>query len=425
MPPTPEHRPGDCSWSAAEVGSTGAAPAAGTRVTRWALLVAVVVVALNQRPALVGVAPVLGALRADTGLSSTLGGLLTSLPVLCFGAFAPVAPRLARKVGLETAVAASLVLLTVGTALRLLDPVAALYGGTVVAGGAIAIANVLVPAYVKREFAEPGLVMGVYSAALNVGAGVAAAFTVPLGTALGLDWRGALALWGVLAVLALAVWLPVAGTGRAARGAVAAPGGSWGLLRHGLARRVTLFLGMQSTQFYALAAWLPTLLADAGLPVAEGGLLLALTTVTGAVGAFLGPTVAGRLQLRGRGQRPLVVIALTCYAVGLGGLLLLPTTGTVVWVSLFGVAQGGGFALGLTLVVLRSATPLTAARLGGVAQCLGYLVAAAGPVVLGALHDATGGWSWSIGVLLVLLLPMAWAGWGAARDVVLPEPSRA
>ncbi|SDP62988.1 MFS transporter, CP family, cyanate transporter [Klenkia soli] len=407
------------------MGSTGAAPAAGTRVTRWALLVAVVVVALNQRPALVGVAPVLGALRADTGLSSTLGGLLTSLPVLCFGAFAPVAPRLARKVGLETAVAASLVLLTVGTALRLLDPVAALYGGTVVAGGAIAIANVLVPAYVKREFAEPGLVMGVYSAALNVGAGVAAAFTVPLGTALGLDWRGALALWGVLAVLALAVWLPVAGTGRAARGAVAAPGGSWGLLRHGLARRVTLFLGMQSTQFYALAAWLPTLLADAGLPVAEGGLLLALTTVTGAVGAFLGPTVAGRLQLRGRGQRPLVVIALTCYAVGLGGLLLLPTTGTVVWVSLFGVAQGGGFALGLTLVVLRSATPLTAARLGGVAQCLGYLVAAAGPVVLGALHDATGGWSWSIGVLLVLLLPMAWAGWGAARDVVLPEPSRA
>ncbi|MFC7575542.1 hypothetical protein ACFQX8_26230 [Klenkia terrae] len=95
--------------------------------------------------------------------------------------------------------------------------------------------------------------------------------------------------------------------------------------------------------------------------------------------------------------------------------------------SLFGVAQGGGFALALTLIVLRSATPLTAARLGGVAQCLGYLVAATGPVVLGALHDLTGGWSWSLGLLLVLLVPMAWAGWGrpatsSCRSRRGPEP---
>ncbi|MCO7220699.1 MFS transporter [Klenkia sp. PcliD-1-E] len=274
--------------------------AQATRGRLLLVVVAVVVVALNQRPAVVGVAPVLGQLRADTGLSSALAGLLTALPVLCFGVFAPVAPQLARRVGLGTAVAASLVLLAAGTALRLLPPVVALYAGTVVAGGAIAVANVLVPAYVKREFAEPGLVMGVYSAALNVGAALAAGLTVPIGAALGWDWRGALAVWGLLAVLALAVWLPVAGTGRVAR--VGAPGPSWGLLRHGLAWRVTLFLGMQSTQFYGLSAWLPTLLVDAGLPAAEAGLLLAVATVTGAVGAFLGPTLAGRLQVRGGGS---------------------------------------------------------------------------------------------------------------------------
>ncbi|MEI4270257.1 MFS transporter [Klenkia sp. LSe6-5] len=385
------------------------------------VMVAVVVVALNQRPALVGVAPVLGDLRADTGLSSALAGLLTSLPVLCFGAFAPLAPRLARRMGLETAVAVSLVLLAAGTAVRLLHPVAALFSGTLVAGAAIAVANVLVPAYVKREFIDPGLPMGGYSAALNVGAALAAGLTLPLGAALGLDWRGALALWGALAVVALAVWLPVAGTGRLARGAVAAPGGSWGLLRHATARKATVFLGMQSIQFYGLSAWLPTLLADAGLTRAQGGVQLAVVTATGAVGAFLGPTLAGRLQQRGHGQRSLVAAAVGCYLVGLGGLLLAPTTATTLWVSVFGLAQGGGFALGLTLVVLRSATPLTAARLGGVAQCLGYLVAATGPVLLGALHDATGGWSWSVGLLVALLVPMVWAGWGAARDVVLPE----
>src|SRR3954469_10509253 len=279
------------------------------------LVAAIVVVALNQRPAVVGVAPVLSELRADTGLTSTLAGLLTTLPVLCFGAFAPVAPRLARRIGLETAVAASLVLLAVGIALRLLTPVALLYAGSLVAGAAIAIANVLMPAYVKREFARPGAVMGVYSASLNLGAAAAAGLTVPIGVALGADWRVALASWLVLAVAALVLWLPVAGV----RGTRAVPeeSGSWSLLRAPLARQVTAFLGLQSVQFYSIAAWLPTLLADAGVPVGEGGFLLAVSNVTGAAGALLAPAVAGRM----RAQRPLVVVVLAAYVIGLGGLL--------------------------------------------------------------------------------------------------------
>jgi len=377
------------------------------------LVVAIVAVALNQRPAVVGVAPVLGDLRADTGLSSTLAGLLTTLPVLCFGAFAPVAPRLARRIGLETAVAASLLLLAGGIALRLLTPVALLYAGSLVAGAAIAIANVLMPAYVKREFARPGAVMGVYSASLNIGAAAAAGLTVPIGLALDVGWRGALASWLVLALVALVLWLPVAGV----RGTRSAPDGvgSWSLLREPLARQVTAFLGLQSVQFYSIAAWLPTLLADAGVPVREGGLLLALSNAAGAAGALLAPAVAGRM----RTQRPLVLAVLVAYVVGLGGLLLTPDAGTFGWVAAFGLAQGGGFALALTLVVLRSATPLVAARLGGVAQCGGYLVAAAGPVVLGALHDATDGWHWPLVLLLGVLLPMGRTGWGAARDAVL------
>ncbi|WP_216870880.1 CynX/NimT family MFS transporter [Modestobacter excelsi] len=377
------------------------------------LVVAIVVVALNQRPAVVGVAPVLTDLRADTGLSSALAGLLTTLPVLCFGAFAPVAPRLARRIGLETAVAVSLLLLVAGIALRLLSPVWLLYGGSLVAGAAIAIANVLMPAYVKREFARPGAVMGAYSASLNVGAAAAAGLTVPIGLALGAGWRVALASWLVLALAAVVLWVPVAGV----RGTRTAPddAGSWSLLRRPLARQVTAFLGLQSVQFYSVAAWLPTLLADAGVPVGEGGLLLAASNVVGAVGALLAPAVAGRM----RTQRPLVVAVLVAYVGGLTGLLVAPDSGTVVWVALFGLAQGSGFALALTLIVLRSATPLVAARLGGVAQCVGYLVAAAGPVVLGALHDATGDWGWPLGLLLVLLVPMGLVGWGASRDAVL------
>ena len=393
--------------------SDGAQQGARRRGGLVLLVAAIVVVALNQRPAVVAVAPVLRDLRADTGLSSALGGLLTTLPVLCFGAFAPLAPRLARRIGLETAVAASLVLLAGGIALRLLPPVALLYAGSLVAGAAIAVANVLMPAYVKREFDRPGPVMGAYSASLNIGAAAAAGLTVPIGLALHAGWRIALASWLVLAVLALALWLPVAGV----RGTRSAPdtGGSWSLLRRPLARQVTAFLGLQSVQFYSVSAWLPSLLADAGVPVGRGGLLLAVSNVVGAGGALLAPAVAGRM----RTQRPLVVAVLCAFVVGLGGLLASPGSGTVVWVAFFGLAQGSGFALGLTLIVLRSATPLVAARLGGVAQCVGYLVAASGPVLLGALHDATGGWHWPIVLLLVVLVPMAWAGWGAARNAVL------
>lgn len=397
----------------------------GTARSRWAALLfvaAVVAVALNQRPAVVAVAPVLGDLRADTGLSPAMAGLLTTLPVLCFGAFAPFAPRLARRLGLEAAVAASLLVLAAGIALRLLPPVALLYAGSLLAGAAIAVANVLMPAYVKREATRPGMVMGLYSAALNVGAAVGAAATVPLASALGWGWRGGLAAWLGLALAALALWLPVAGTGRAGRpGPGEMPGGgSWSLLRQPLARRVTLFIGLQSVQFYSIGAWLPTLLADAGVPVSEGGLLLGLSNAAGALGALLAPAQAGRM----RGQRPLVLAVLGVYVVGLGGLLLVPGQGTLVWVAAFGLAQGSGFALALTLIVLRSPTPLTAARLGGVAQCLGYLLAAAGPLVLGALYDLTGGWTGPLLLLLAALGPMTWAGWGAARNAVLAPAER-
>ena len=392
-----------------------------SRAATVAVLVAVVAVALNQRPAVVSVAPVLRDLRADTGLSSGLAGLLTTVPVLCFGAFAPAGPRLARRVALEAAVALSLVLMAGGIALRLLPPVPLLYAGSLVAGAAIALANVLVPAYVKREFLRPGPAMGMYSAALNVGAAAGAALTVPLGNALGLSWRGALGMWLVLALAALALWLPVAGTGKAHRLARRdlPTGGSWSLLRKPLAWQVTGFLGLQSVQFYSVVAWLPTLLADAGVPVSEGGLYLGLSNVVGAVAALLSPPLAGRM----RNQRPLVVVVVAVFAIGLGGLMLWPGSGTLIWVAAFGVAQGGGFALALTLIVLRSDTPLTAARLGGVAQCLGYLIAAGGPFVLGWLQDLTGSWTWPMALLILVLVPMGWLGWGAARDAVLSSES--
>ncbi len=180
---------------------------------------------------------------------------------------------------------------------------------------------------------------------------------------------------------------------------------------------MTGYLALQSFQFYSYAAWLPTLLGDEGISASTAGYMLMLTNLTGAAGALVLPSFIKRL----RTQRMPVVAVASFYFVSLLGLLIAPDAGAWVWVCLYGVAQGSGFSLALTLMVLRSPDSAVAARLSGVAQLIGYLVAATGPVLLGFVHDLTGGWEWPIVVLLVLLAPMLWLGLGAGRNILLGD----
>ncbi|GAB2907699.1 MFS transporter [Rhodococcus aerolatus] len=400
-------------------------------MSRWRVL-AVVLVALNLRPAIVALGPVLETIRADTGLSATLAGLLATLGVLCLGLFSPLGPVLARRVGLEVAVALGLVVIAGALLLRLATPVLLLFVGTALAGAGIAVCNVLIPALIKRDAPSPGPITGVYSSALNVGAGLSAGLTVPLMLALGLGWRTALASWALLAGVGLLAWAPLVRSARARReererGVSAADLaadrdlGQLALLRDPLARRVVLFLGLQSVEFYSFAAWFPTLLQSDGVDPGRAGTLLAVSNVLGAVGAVVVPSLAGRFAT----QRPLVAIVGVAYVVSLVGLVVAPAAGALAWAAVFGAAQGAGFALGLTLVVLRSPDPAVAAVLSSVAQLGGYVIASAGPVVLGAVHDATGGWTVPVLILLALVAPMLWAGHGAGRVAHVQHPHRA
>ncbi|MFB7496743.1 MFS transporter [Streptomyces sp. NPDC056161] len=183
--------------------------ARGRRRAAWAVGAGVVVLALNLRPALVAVSPLVPAIGRDTGLSSSAISLLTSLPLLCFGLLSPLSPRLGRRVGMERALLIAMVLVLVGTSVRVVPDIAALFGGTVVIGAGIAIGNVLLPGLIKRDFpTRVGLMMGVYAMTLFTGPAVAAGVTVPLQHLTGLGWRAVLACWGALAVLAVIVWLP-------------------------------------------------------------------------------------------------------------------------------------------------------------------------------------------------------------------------
>jgi len=392
MPPRPTTRPG---------------------ARRDVLLLGAVVAlfSLNLRPALVAIGPLAPQLRDDTGLSAAATSVLTTLPLVCFGLFATLSSRLGRRVGLERALLAALLLLIVGTALRLVSPAAALFVGSAAAGAGIAIANVLLPAVVKRDFPHhTGPMMAVYSVALNGGAALAAGLTVPLQDALGLSWRTALAGWGLLAVVTAVLWLPRARTRPPAP--VAASSHARGVWRSPVAWAVALFMGLQSLEFYALSAWLPTLLRDDGMSAASAGLMLSLMSAAGIVASLIVPVVAAR-SVR---QRGLALVGVGGFLLGLVGLLIAPADGALAWVVLLGIGQGTGISLALTLFVLRTRTAEAAGELSGMAQTVGYLIAAGGPLAAGALHDLSGGWTVPVVALLVLLVGLAVAGVRAGED---------
>jgi MFS transporter, CP family, cyanate transporter len=353
----------------------------------WPQLVVLVAVALNLRPTLASVPPVLDTIQADLGLSATGAGLLTALPVVCMGVFAPVGAALARRVGREAAVAWALALVAAGTLVRGLDAAAlTLYGGTLVAGIGIALGGALLPGVVKAWFpARAGTVTGLYTAGLVTGAMVAAAATVPLMQALGLGWPAGIAAWGLLAAAALAAWLPVtrrlwAGASPATPGRVRLPWGS------GVAWRVTLYMGSQSLLYYASLTWLSPLFVAAGWTAGRAGLLLGLFSFTQIFSALAVPALADRTG----DHRPWVALCVGLATVMLAAFALVPTAAPWLWAALLGLGVGGMFALALTLLVKLASSPAAAARLSGMALLVGYLLAATGPVLAGALYDAVG-----------------------------------
>jgi CP family cyanate transporter-like MFS transporter len=383
--------------------STRSQPATGHG--RWRLLLVVVAVAVNLRPAIAAVPPVLGAIRSDLGLSATGAGLLTALPVVCMGLFAPVGAALGRRVGREAAVSCALALVGCGTLVRGLAASAVpLYGGTLVAGIGIAMGGALLPGVVKAWFpSRAGAVTGLYTAGLVAGAMLASAATAPLVDALGVGWPAAIGAWGLLAVAALAAWMLVTrrrhAAGEPAPGRLRLPWGS------GVAWRITVYMGSQSLLYYATLTWLSPLYLAAGWSASRAGLLLGLFSLTQVFSALAVPALVDR----GGDHRPWIALCVGTVTVMLGALGLAPTAAPWVWAALLGLGVGGMFAIALTLLVRQAATPAAAARLSGMALLVGYLLAATGPVLAGALYDAAGSYR----------LPfLALAGIGAATLAV-------
>ncbi|XVQ88539.1 CynX/NimT family MFS transporter [Microbispora siamensis] len=395
--------------------------------TRRLAVAALVLAALNLRPVVTSLGPVLEEARAALGMNATVAGLLTSVPAVCFALVGSVAPRLARRHGPDGVVLAGMAAVALGLALRPLvgsTPVFLALSGLALAG--IAVANVLLPVVVKQRFPDRvGMMTGLYSMALNLGASAAAAVTVPLAGAFGGDWRAGLGAWAVLAAVAVPPWVALARDGRrpaeqragqqdgrqAGGDAAAGAGAHVRVARSPTAWALAVFFGLQATSAYVIMGWLPQVFRDAGLSAGTAGLMFALTSVLGVPLSFVLAAVAGRL----RNQSGIAVLLGAFGLAGYAGLWAAPAAAPWLWAVLLGVANCS-FPLALTMIAMRGRDGATVIRLSAFAQSVGYLLSVPGPILVGALYQHTGGWQGPLAFVVCLMVPQIAAGYFAGRD---------
>ena len=378
------------------------------------LIVGIFLIAINLRPALAGVGPLIEDIRKNTGLSNGMLGLLTTLPLIAFSAISVFTPFFTKRFGIGRTLSGALLLLTFGISIRYIPSNFTLYFGTLLAGIAIAFGNVLLPSLTKQNFAEKsGFVTSLYSSGIAIGATLAAGISVPLAHSYGLNWRGSLAVWAVLSLFTFFVWLPQSSRLKKTTSKRDYFESMKTLSQSKTAWQIALFMGFQSLTFYVILAWLPAILQSRGYDAAYSGWMLSLSQATGIIGSLVFPTLAGNRK----DQRGIVLFLVVAELIALIGLFL-PDFGNIfIWIGLLGLTLGGTFGLSLLFIILRSKDAESATELSGMAQSIGYFVAATGPIIFGSIYDLTGNWTYPFILLFVLCFLKLVVGMGAGKAV--------
>ncbi|SET08329.1 MFS transporter, CP family, cyanate transporter [Oceanobacillus limi] len=384
---------------------------------RFFIIIGIIIVAFNLRPAITSVGPLIGIIRDEIGLSNWSVGLLTSLPLIAFAIMSPIAPRLSNRLTNERALLIGLALLTIGIFVRSISVILLIFAGTLFVGLGIAICNVLLPSVVKEKFpAKVGLMTSVYSTAMGIFAAGSSGVSVPLAKGMDLGWQVALLVWSIPAIVGILIWFYLSMKGKAGASETAvnyvqtSENRMW---RSPLAWQVAVYMGLQSFLFYVTISWLPEILHDYGVTMETAGWMLSFTQFVGLPASFLVPVIAGKLQ----SQRSIVLVMGTLAITGYGGLLLGSSTFIMVVSTIFiGFALSGSFALALSFLAMRARTGKQAAELSGMAQAFGYSLAAFGPMFIGYLYDVTHVWNVPLITLMIVAGMVMMFGMGAGRN---------
>ncbi|WP_373894066.1 CynX/NimT family MFS transporter [Virgibacillus sp. CBA3643] len=391
------------------------------RYNKILIVAGIIIISFNLRPAITAVGPLVGMIQDDLGLASWSIGILTSLPLFGFAVMSPVAPWLGNKYTNEIVLIGGMVTLAIGIVLRLVPMSVFLFGGTLLIGLGIAVANVLLPGVLKERFPnQVPLMTGVYSTAMGLVAALASGVSIPLANAAGLGWELSLAVWVIPALMGVAIWVYFFIQRRSANEVkvqyiAASDTRMW---RSRLAWQVAVFLGLQAFLYYVVIAWLPEIVQGSGISTNAAGWMLSYCQFVGLPFGFLVPVIAGKLKSQ------------STLTVGICLLALLGTIGLlfseiyiimIASVTLLGIATGSLFPLALAFLGMRAAGPRQAAELSGMAQALGYFLAAIGPILMGYLRDVANGWQLPLIILVIVIVVMTITGFGAGRNRTISD----
>ncbi len=383
-------------------------------LTKTLVILGIIFIAFNLRPALTSIGPLIDMIRTDMNISSSAAGLLTAVPLLAFAFISPLAPKIGNRVGYEWTIVATLTILTIGIFIRSMPFLSTLFLGTVLIGVGIAICNVLLPAIVKYYFPNKiGLMTGIYTTTLGVSASIISGLSIPIAQGLGWGWNNTLLLTGILSIAAIIVWLPQLFFQDKITNKHSMKVKDKSLWKSKIAWEVTFFMGLQSLLFYCLLTWLPIIMISKEMSTSLAGLMVSLVIFAGIPGSFYAPILANRLS----DQRLIGVGISTAYLIGVIGVLLFESiTLLVISTAIMGFASGSALGFSFALFGLRTKDSNQAANLSGMAQSIGYLLAAIGPIFLGLLFDLMHSWTMPLIVLIVTCILMGLTSLGAGRN---------
>lgn len=371
-----------------------------------------------MRSPLSSVGPLTDFIQNALGLSYSMIGLITTLPLICFAVLSGFTLYFTQRFGLEVTLGAALFILAIGTVGRSFANIPALYMGTLFVGIGIAIMNVLMPSIVKRDFPErSGSMTSMYSGVMGVGATLGAGLSVPL--AKSTNWQFSLGSWAILAFIGMLFWIPQLRNQTKPKNPIHIISAIKKLGTSPIAWQIALFMGLQSLIFYAILAWLPEILIDRGMTQTKAGLVLSISQGTGILGSLIIPVIAGRFK----DQRKIVVVTGAMEIIGIAGILITDTFLVSTWAGILGFGLGGNFSMALLFMVLRADSAELTTGLSGMAQSVGYFVAAFGPVLFGFVHDLSNSWKIPLYSMLVIAALQLVIGLGAAKDRIIREAS--
>jgi MFS transporter, CP family, cyanate transporter len=386
------------------------------RYYTFLLIAAILVIAATLRSPITSVGPLIPFFREELGVPNSMIGLVNTLPLLAFGIFSPLVPKISSKFGMEITLLFAMGLLTIGVFTRALSGLPVLLFGTVLMGMAIAFGNVLMPGLIKSTFPyQIGLMTGFYSVSMNVFGALASGISVPIATLPAFGWRSAMQLWSIIsliAVIILVLRLPAIRSAKKKVFVKIQNQPSKRLFKSKIAWAVTLFMGLQSFIPYSLFTWLPDIFLSKGYSESEAGWLVAIYQVGLIPTTFIAPIIAARMK----SQRLIGCISGLLFFFGLIGVWLVSSNFIIVFLILTGIGAGTTFSLAMMFFVLRTNTVEESSQLSGMAQSFGYLIAAMGPLLLGTIAEVTGGWTVPLAILMVVALCIAFLGTIAGKD---------